>query len=83
MDLLGESDGSIIVRELTGCCGACGSESNTVVDVQETSVTARRPDGSSCLNQVLFGVNITSDPLLAGDAGFSCALVFISNVSKL
>lgn len=58
MELLGESNGSIIVRQLACGIGDLGSKRNAVVDVENAIAAARRPDGGSGLDAVLLGVDL-------------------------
>lgn len=46
VNLLGEGDSSVVVRDLAKRGRVAAGESNTVVDIEEAASTARRPDDS-------------------------------------
>lgn len=59
MGLVGERDGSIIVRQLAATILIFGCEGDAVVDVQEAGISASRPDGGSGLDLIVLGVDVT------------------------
>ena len=58
MDLLGESDSGVIVRNLTESGRVTASQRNAVVDIENSGGATRRPDDSGSGNLVLLGINL-------------------------
>lgn len=69
MQLLGKRHGGVIVGHLSrsGTDGRC--ERNAVVNVEDTGVAARGPDGGGGLDGVLLGVDLTKGESLVSNGG--------------
>jgi|SRR6187402_1411352 len=74
MQLVSKCHSSIIVRQLSSSLAIGRGECNAVVNIQDTSSAAGRPDRGCGFNKVVFGVDIAVYPLGTGDAGAGCAL---------
>lgn len=73
VNLLGESDGRIVVGELAVGSAVGAAERNAVVDVQDTGGSARRPDYGSGLDLVLLGVDLAVGEGTATSHGHACS----------
>jgi hypothetical protein len=69
MQLLRERDSSIVVGQLTSSTGRSGGQRDTVVDVQDAVGAAGGPNGGSCLNRVLLGINLAVYESTAAGSG--------------
>lgn len=67
MKLLSKRNSGIIIRQFAGLGAIGGRKCNTIVDVQNTASSARRPDDGCGLDAIMFGVDISIGPLRAGD----------------
>lgn len=72
MDLLGESDGGVVVGEDTGGLGVAAGERNAVVDVEDTVGTAGREDVACRGDSVGLGVDLALLPDAASRDGGLC-----------
>lgn len=73
MDLLGESDGGVVVGQDTGGLGVAAGERNAVVDVEDAVGAARRVDVAGGRDVVDLGVDLALLPDAAsGDGGLRC-----------
>jgi hypothetical protein len=61
MKLLGKSNRSIIIAHLTGLIRLLVGKRNPVVDIEDTVLTARGPDGRRRLHAILLGVDLAVD----------------------
>lgn len=82
MELLGESDGGIVVGELTRRLGVLGGERDAVVDVEDAVAAAGGPDGGGGLDAVLLGVDLAVLELAAAGEGGAGGLL-VGSVSEL
>lgn len=64
---MGESNSCIIIGKLACLSGVGGRERNTVVDVKDAVGSAGRPDDGGGLDEIFFSIDITIEPLRAGD----------------
>jgi hypothetical protein len=62
VDLLGESDGGIVVGDLSECARVGAGERNAVVDIQQAIGAARRPDNRCGWYLVLLRVDSAIGP---------------------
>jgi len=68
MQLLGKSNSSIIIGQLTRSFRVARSKRNAVVDVEDAGAAAGRPDDRGSLNLVLLGVDLAVfEAVAAGD----------------
>jgi hypothetical protein len=75
MELLGKSDGGIVVGELTASLAVLASKRNTVVDVEDAVAAAGGPDGGSGLDAVLLRVNLAGCESAAACEGGASSLL--------
>jgi hypothetical protein len=83
MQLLSESDSSIVVGQFTASLAVLGGKRNTVVDIEDTVAAARGPDGGSGLDAVLLGVDLTLFEGTAAREGRTGCLLMICLVDGL
>lgn len=69
VELLGESDGGIVVGELARRLCVLGGERDAVVDVEDAVAAAGGPDGGGGLDAVLLGVDLAVLELAAAGEG--------------
>jgi hypothetical protein len=74
MELLGESDSSVIIAHFTRLVSLLVRKCNTVVDVQDAVLAAGRPDSSRRLNAVLLGVDLAVQQRTAANSSHACSL---------
>lgn len=74
VELVLDLDGGIVVGDLTRCLAGAvaGAEDDAVVDVEDSSATAGRPDVAGSGHLVLLGVNVTVGPDAAADDRGRC-----------
>jgi len=69
VDLVGEGDGGIVVRDLAGSIGVGRSEGDAVVDVEDTVRAAGAPDDGGSRNGVDLGVDLAGSQAPASREG--------------
>jgi hypothetical protein len=77
MHLLGKSNGSIIVGQLAGSILDSRGKRDAVVDVEDTVCAARRPDNSSGLDGVGFGVDLAHEEVAAAAGSHFSGALFV------
>jgi hypothetical protein len=76
MQLLSESDSSIVVGQLTTSLAVLAGKRNAVVDVKDAVAAAGRPDGGRGLDAVLLGIDLTLfEGAAAGEGRAGCLLL--------
>jgi hypothetical protein len=82
VQLLGKSDGGIVVGQLASLGALLRGERNAVVDVEDAVAAAGGPDGGGGLDRVLLGVDLAVCEGTAASEGRARGLLFGSWVSS-